>query len=432
MIIHDISWVLIFLHTKDDAPDMIINFIFLIRFNREYARSSPKRVVRNRTAFKNEKLQKFYEKLGIIHHTSIARTPQQNSVVERRNRTLVKAACIMLIFSKSPEYLWTKAIATPCESFTQNCSIIHKQYNKTPYELIKGRKPNVHYFHVFGSLCYLTNDHDDLGKMKPKADIGIFIGYSKTPRGFRIYNGRTKKIMETIHVKFDELTSMASECNNSGPGFNCSNFQDSLKDTSSIPLKEDLDNLFGPLYEEYYATRSPEVSKNFAANTLYNEDTPSSSLIVVEENEDSQIVTSSEGPVSNEPTTLVSNVNADESIQEDVSSFDRNNFYNPFHTPVFEEAESSSTFPDPSNMHKFHHKHRSTGLSTKNHPIEQVIGDPSKPIMIRRRLDTNVEMCMYALTLSTMEPKNIKQAMLDHSWIGSMQDELNQFKHLDV
>ncbi|GJY07233.1 retrovirus-related pol polyprotein from transposon TNT 1-94 [Tanacetum coccineum] len=84
------------------------------------------------------------------------------------------------------------------------------------------------------------------------------------------------------------------------------------------------------------------------------------------------------------------------------------------------------------NTHEFHQKHRSTRLWTKNHPIEQVIGDPSKPVMTRHRLDTDVEMCMYALTVSTIEPKNIKQAMLDHIWIESMQDELNQFKRLNV
>ncbi|GKA99633.1 gag-pol polyprotein [Tanacetum coccineum] len=207
--------------------------------------------------------------------------------------------------------------------------------------------------------------------------------------------------MENIHVKFDELIAMASECNNSGPGFNRTNFQDSSKDSNSISSKEDLDNLFGPLYEEYYATRSPKVSDNSAANTLDNIDTPSSSSIVVKENETPQIVTSSEEQVANDPTTPVSNENADESIQEDVTAFGQNNFYNPFHTPVFEETESSSTFQDPSNMHE-------------------------------RRLDTDIEMCMYALTVSTMEPKNIKQAMLDHSWTESMQDELNQFKRLDV
>ncbi|GJS84346.1 integrase, catalytic region, zinc finger, CCHC-type containing protein [Tanacetum coccineum] len=342
----------------------------------------------------------FYAKLGIVHQTSIARTPQQNGVVERQNCTLV-----------------------------ENRSIVHTRYNKTPYELIRGRKPNIQYFHVFGSLCYPTNDRDDLGKMKPKADIGIFIGYSESSRGFRIYNRRTKKIMETIHVKFDELTNMASECNNLEPGMNCMNFQDSSKDSQSIPSKSDLDNLFGPLYEEYYATSSQEVSDNSAANTLDNEHTSSSSSIVVEEDEAPQIVSSSAEQVATEPNSLVLNENVDEFVQEDIAG---NVFYNAPPTPMFEEAESSSTYQDPSNMHEFHQKHRSSDRWTKNHPIEQVIGDPSKPVMTRNRLQTDVEVCMYALTVSTIEPKNIKEAMLDASWIESMQDELNQFKRLDV
>ncbi|GKA83511.1 retrovirus-related pol polyprotein from transposon TNT 1-94 [Tanacetum coccineum] len=100
-----------------------------------------------------------------------------------------------------------------------------------------------------------------------------------------------------------------------GPGFNCLNFQDSSEDSNSIPSKEDLDNLFRPVYEEYYATRTLKVSYNSAANTLDNEDTPSSSSIVVEENEAPQIVTSSKEPVANEPTTPVSNKNVNESIQ---------------------------------------------------------------------------------------------------------------------
>ncbi|GJU78284.1 putative ribonuclease H-like domain-containing protein [Tanacetum coccineum] len=119
-------------------------------------------------------------------------------------------------------------------------------HNKTKYELICGRKPNVQYFHVFGSLCYPTNDRDDLGKMKPKADIGIFVGYSESSRGFCIYNRRTKKIMETIHVKFDELTAMASECNNLEPGMNYMNFNDSSEDSQSVPSTSDLDNLCYP------------------------------------------------------------------------------------------------------------------------------------------------------------------------------------------
>ncbi|GKA13697.1 hypothetical protein Tco_0693343 [Tanacetum coccineum] len=110
----------------------------------------------------------------------------------------------------------------------------------------------------------------------------------------------------------------------------------SLEDSQSVPSKEDLDNLFGPLYEEYYVTRTPKVSNDSATNTLDNEDTPSSSLIVVEEDEAPQIVSSLEEPVANEPANPVSNENANEPVQEDVTTLDRNYFYNPFHTPVFE------------------------------------------------------------------------------------------------
>ncbi|GJT88743.1 retrovirus-related pol polyprotein from transposon TNT 1-94 [Tanacetum coccineum] len=206
--------------------------------------------------------------------------------------------------------------------------------------------------------------------------------------------------METIHVKFDELTTMASECNNSGPGFNRLNFQDSSKDSQSVPSNTDLDNLFGPLYEEYYETSTPKVSDNSAANTLYHKDTPSSSSIVIEEDEAPQIVSSSAEPVATKPNTPVSNENVDELVQEDVAELDGNIFHNPLHTPVFEETKSSLTYQDSSNMHE-------------------------------HRLHTDTEVCMHALTVSTTELKNIKEAMFDHSWIESMQDELNQFKLLD-
>ncbi|GJR00487.1 integrase, catalytic region, zinc finger, CCHC-type containing protein [Tanacetum coccineum] len=139
-----------------------------------------------------------------------------NGVVKRRNRTLVEAARTMLIFSKAPLFLWAKAINTTC--YTQNRSLIRLRYNKTPYELMHDKKPNLSFLHVFGSLCYPTNDSEDLGKLNAKADIGIFVGYTPAKKAFRIYNRRTRKIMETIHVTFDELTAMASEQIISGPG----------------------------------------------------------------------------------------------------------------------------------------------------------------------------------------------------------------------
>ncbi|GJT59168.1 retrovirus-related pol polyprotein from transposon TNT 1-94 [Tanacetum coccineum] len=141
------TWVY-FLLTKDEAPDMIINFINQVQRNLKAQILNIQ--TDNGTEFKNEKLQSFYAKLGIVHHTLTARTPQQNGVVERQNHTLVEAARTMLIFSKTPEFLWAEAIATAC--FTQNRSLVHTRYNKTRYELIRGRKPNIQYFHVWISL----------------------------------------------------------------------------------------------------------------------------------------------------------------------------------------------------------------------------------------------------------------------------------------
>ncbi|GKF12326.1 retrovirus-related pol polyprotein from transposon TNT 1-94 [Tanacetum coccineum] len=99
-------------------------------------------------------------------------------------------------------FLLEKVVATAC--YTQN--LICKRHNKTLYELLHNRKPDLSYLHVFGALCYLTNDSEDLGKLKPKADIGIFVGYAPAKKAFRIYNKRTRLIIETIHVDFDELT----------------------------------------------------------------------------------------------------------------------------------------------------------------------------------------------------------------------------------
>nr|GFB53596.1 retrovirus-related Pol polyprotein from transposon TNT 1-94 [Tanacetum cinerariifolium] len=101
-------------------------------------------------------------------------------------------------------FLWAEAVATAC--YTQNRSLIHSRHHKTPYELVHNKKPDLIFFRVFGALCYPTNDSEDLGKFQPTADTGIFIGYAPSRKGYRIYNKKTRHIMETIHVQFDELT----------------------------------------------------------------------------------------------------------------------------------------------------------------------------------------------------------------------------------
>nr|GFA95246.1 retrovirus-related Pol polyprotein from transposon TNT 1-94 [Tanacetum cinerariifolium] len=103
-------------------------------------------------------------------------TPQQNDIVERRNRTIVEAARTMLIFSKALMFLWAEAMATAC--YTQKQSLIHTRHNKTPYERVHNKKPDLTFFRVFGALCYPKNDSEDLEKLQPTADIGIFVGYA--------------------------------------------------------------------------------------------------------------------------------------------------------------------------------------------------------------------------------------------------------------
>ncbi|GJY33195.1 retrovirus-related pol polyprotein from transposon TNT 1-94, partial [Tanacetum coccineum] len=268
-----------FLRTKDEAPDTINKFIAQALCN-------------------NSQLQERLNK----------------RCGRKTNRTLVEAAQTMLIFP-SHQNSFGRTLSRP-RMYTQNLHLSHKRYNKTPYELLRGRKPNLKYFHVFGSLCFPTNNREDLGKMKPKSDIGIFIGYSESPRGFWINNRRPRWIMETIHVKFNELTTIASEHNCLEPGTNRFQDNDSSIEDTSIPKKEDLDSLFGPMYKEYFEKRSPKVSINSAAlTTLNNQDTPSSSSIIVKDNEAPPLVCYYEEQIS-----LISNDEADELIPEEDSA----------------------------------------------------------------------------------------------------------------
>ncbi|GKA16282.1 retrovirus-related pol polyprotein from transposon TNT 1-94 [Tanacetum coccineum] len=115
----------------------------------------------NGTEFVNQNLLEYYEKDGISHETSIAHSPQQNDVIERRNRTLIEAARTMLIYAKAPLFLWAEAVAIAC--YTQNRSIVRLRHGKTPYELLHDKSHDLSFFHVFGALCYLTNDSENLG-----------------------------------------------------------------------------------------------------------------------------------------------------------------------------------------------------------------------------------------------------------------------------
>ena len=153
--------------------------------------------------FENEAFENFCEENGIDHTFSCPRTPQQNGVVERKNRSLEEMARTMLNDANIPKYFWADAVSTAC--YVMNRVIIRPILKKTPYELYKGRKPNISHLHVFGCKCFiLNNGKDNLGKLDAKADEGIFLGYSLHSKGFRVYNKRIMTIEESVHIVFDE------------------------------------------------------------------------------------------------------------------------------------------------------------------------------------------------------------------------------------
>ena len=139
---------------------------------------------------------------GYLHEFSCPRTPQQNGVVKRKNRTLSEMARVMLNQFSLPRYLWAEAVNTAC--YILNRVLIRPISKKTPYELWFDRTPTVSYFKIFGCKCFILNTKDNLSKFDEKADEGIFLGYAAKSKGYRVFNKRTMIIEESINVKFDE------------------------------------------------------------------------------------------------------------------------------------------------------------------------------------------------------------------------------------
>ncbi|KAL8125961.1 hypothetical protein AgCh_013308 [Apium graveolens] len=193
------TWVY-FLHTKSETASILIDHVKqldkLVKDSVKIIRSD------NGTEFKNMIMEEFYKDHGIKKEFSTPGTPHQNGVVERKNRTLIEAARTMLDEAKLPTYFWAEAVQTAY--FTQNATLINK-HGKTPYEMVKKKKPNLKYFHVFGCKCFVLKTHpEQLSKFDLKAVKGIFVGYPLSTKAFRVYNLRTRVVIESINVSFDD------------------------------------------------------------------------------------------------------------------------------------------------------------------------------------------------------------------------------------
>nr|GEV58335.1 hypothetical protein [Tanacetum cinerariifolium] len=359
-----------FLRSKDETPKVLINFLNLV----QRGIHAQVRTVRTDkgTKFLNKTLYAYSAQEGIEHQMPTAQTPEQNGIVERRNRTLVEAARTMLSATKVPLFFWAEAIATTC--FTQNRSLVIPQHEKTPYQIINVRKSSVKFFHIFDSLCYIIRYGENLYKMKEKDHVS-----SDTVPKFL-----------TTSLKQDSLRPIPQSQKNVPQAANI------------VTTSNELELLFNLMFDELLYETNPVVSKSsvvHAANAptqrQQQNTTPSTSIIVV-----------ADTPPLNIQTTPETTSQA------------------PNQAPTIKQK-----------LIKKMHKLTNTTLltfSTRDHQLEQVIRKPSQSIRTRHQLETDAKMCKFALTVSQTKPKNIKESMGDSTWIEAMQEELDQFHRLDV
>nr|GEV32298.1 hypothetical protein [Tanacetum cinerariifolium] len=275
-----------------------------------------------------------------------------------------------------------------------------------------------------------------------KEDFMIKVFYSV--KSLQVFNKRTRVIVETIHVNFDELPQMASDHVSSDPVPQCQRTalehdrlspgpqcqENVTQAAETVTTSNELDLLFSPMFVELLNGSSQVVSKSFAESTA---DAPNQHQQHHTTPLNNQTETDPTCQVPTQAPTVASteNINQAEMIAEN-AQVENDEFINIFCTSIQDRGETSSRHVDSSNMHTFYQHHPSKHCWTKDHPLEQVIRNPSQSVRTRRQLESDGEMCMFALIVSRTEPKNIKEGMVDSAWIESMQEELHQFDRLDV
>nr|GEW67427.1 hypothetical protein [Tanacetum cinerariifolium] len=335
---------------------------------------------------------------------ALPKTPQQNGVVERWNRTLFEAARTMLIFSKALMFLWAEAVATAC--YTQNRSLIHNRHHKTPYELVHNKKPDLTFFRVFDALCYPINDSEDLRKLQPITNTRIFVGYTPSKKGYRIYNNRTRRIMETIHVQFDELTEPMVPVQLStglAPNFLTPRQISSglvpynvPATPSAPPTNKELEIIFQPMFDEYLeppraerpvppaqAEPAPVNSASTPLSNTIDQDAPTSSIL---------------------PSSLaLQSYSLHQGITVEPNSI---------------EERTDALVDNPPFVNVFAPKPHSEATSPG------ILVQPTRHMFLKHFIISTI--------LSKVEPKNFKSVITKECWFQVMQDEIHEFDRLQV
>ncbi|GJX57376.1 retrovirus-related pol polyprotein from transposon TNT 1-94 [Tanacetum coccineum] len=340
-----------------------------------------------------------------------SKTPPQTTF-QKKKRTelvLVEAARTMLIFSKAPMFLWAEAVATAC--YTQNRFLIHTRHYKTLYELVHDKKPDLTFFRVFGALCYPTNDSEDLEKLQPTADIGIFVGYAPSRKGYEIYYKRTRCIMVTIHVQFDELTEqMAPVQLSTGPAPtfltpgqiilglvpNPVPVTPYVPPLPPPPTNKELEILFQPMFDEYM---EPPVNERRSAPC--------------------PVVFSSQ---SNSPYTPSSTTHMRIKLL----------LLQVIHRHLSSLQSPTSSYPGDLSLSENllmslkHNPHLGNGAGS---PLDNILAIPLA-VSPEKQLTTDALWCLYNSVRSKVEPKNFKFSITEDCWFQAMQDEIYEFDRL--
>nr|GEX45644.1 hypothetical protein [Tanacetum cinerariifolium] len=373
------------LRSKDEAPNFIIKFLKMIQVRLKV----PVRRIRtdNETEFVNQTLREYYEQVVISYEISVARSPQQNGIVERRNRTLIEAARTMLIYAQALLFLWAKAVATAC--YTQNRPIVRLHHGKTPYELLNVKLLDLSFLHVFGALCYPTNDSENLGKLQPKADIGHAL-HEMTPA-----------TISSGHVS---------------------------KPTSSTPfvppLSKDWDLLFQPLFDELLTPPpsvdppAPEVIAPIAEVIAPEPAEPTSSPSSTTVDQDTPLTSKSQTTPKTQPPVIPHDVEED---NHDIEVAHMGN--DPlFGMPILEVASDQYLSTDSTHtiMHLDHQISQHNSKWTKDHPLENIIGQLARPVSTRLQLHEQALFCYYDAFLTSVESKTYKDALTQSHWIQAI------------
>ncbi|GJS51923.1 putative ribonuclease H-like domain-containing protein [Tanacetum coccineum] len=416
------SWVF-FLRTKDETSRILKDFIRQI----ENQLIQKVKTIRsdNGTEFKNRDFIEFCGSKGIKREYSNARTPQQNGVAERKNKTLIEAARTMLADSFLPNTFWAEAVSTAC--YVLNRVLVTKSHNKTPYELVTSKIPIISYRRPFGCHMTILNTIDHLGKFDGKSEEGFLVGYSLQCKAFKVYNLETKRVEENLHITFlENKPSVAGK----GPTwlFDLDYLTDSMnyqpvrseiqanihavkrstaKDAGEAPnkhpdLKTDeklVDKEDQVFLDELERLKRQEQDANDAAEALRKDTaSPYGGLSFTDltnpDQDDLEIPTLEE--IYDNPTN---GIFTNSSYHDEGAMVDFTNL---------EPVVNVSPIP--------------TSKINSIHPTTLILGDPQSAVQTRSKD------CLFACFLSQNEPKKISEALEDESWVDAIQEELLQFK----